>query len=172
MVAWTVLHGTWRAVSWWGVALAYYTQILGVTLGFHRYFAHSSFETARAFQLVLCVLGVWSGQTGPISWELIHRDHHRKCEVEGDPHSIHGGFLYARGSFLWRYWARRTDFSRSRWGRWPEIAFFERWAPAFYYLFGLAILAARGLTGAVWCWLARAERARAREPPRRRRRDA
>lgn len=152
-VAWTVKTGSLRTVAWWGVAIAYYTQILGVTLGFHRYFAHGSFKTGRAFQLALCVLGVWSGQTGPISWELIHRDHHRNCETADDPHSIHGGFWYAHGWFLWGYWARRTDFSRSRWGRFPEIVFFERWAPGFYYLFGLAIGAATGPTGAVWYWL-------------------
>ncbi len=149
----TVFAGTWTEVSWWGVALAYYTQIMGVTLGFHRYFSHASFKTGRFFQFVLCVMGTWSGQTGPISWELIHRDHHRHCEVEGDPHSIHGGFWYAHGWFLWTYWARRTDFSKSRWAKFPEIVFFERWAPAIYYLFGIGIGLTFGLTGAVWYWL-------------------
>lgn len=152
-VAWTLWAGTVTEIRWWGVVAVYYVMIMGVTLGFHRYFAHASFKTNRAVQLVLALAGVISGQTGPISWELIHRDHHRNCEVEGDPHSIHGGFWYAHGWFLWASWPRVTDFTRSRWSRYPEIVFLERWAPGLYYVFGLTILATLGFTAAVWYWL-------------------
>ena len=45
-------------------AVCYAVRILGVTLGYHRYFAHRSFRTSRAFQLLLAVLAETTGQKG------------------------------------------------------------------------------------------------------------
>ncbi len=44
--------------SWSGAALAlgsYFVRMIVVTAGYHRYFAHSSFKTSRAFQFLLAV---------------------------------------------------------------------------------------------------------------------
>src|SRR5436309_852784 len=40
----------------------YLLQMVGVTAGYHRYFAHRSFKTSRAFQFVLAWLGCSAGQ--------------------------------------------------------------------------------------------------------------
>lgn len=148
-----IARGTLRRVFWPITVAVYFAMMLGVTLGFHRYFSHSSFKTGRGFQFLLALLGCISGQTGPISWELTHRDHHRLCETEGDPHSIHDGFWHAHGWFLWDYWPRRADVRRSRWSKFPEIVFLERWAPGVYYAFGAVVTLLTGFTGAVWYWL-------------------
>src|SRR5574341_661097 len=53
--------------SWKGVLLcvaSYYLRMFGVAAGLHRYFAHRSFKTSRAFQLVLALLGISSAQKG------------------------------------------------------------------------------------------------------------
>ena len=64
---------------------------LGITVGFHRYFTHKSFETSRPFQAVMAVLGCMTTQ-GPVSqWVSDHRRHHAHSDEAGDPHSPHIG---------------------------------------------------------------------------------
>lgn len=68
--------------------------VLGVTIGYHRYFSHKSFKLSKWKERVVLWSGVMSGQGSPIFWSLIHRGyHHRKVDTEDDPHSpIHGFF--------------------------------------------------------------------------------
>jgi hypothetical protein len=52
-------------LRWEMVALAvgsYYLRMFGVTAGYHRYFAHRSYKTSRAFQLLLAFLAQTSAQ--------------------------------------------------------------------------------------------------------------
>ena len=55
----------------------YGLRMWAVTAGYHRYFAHRSYKTSRAFQLLLAVLGATTMQNGPIWWASVHRRHHR-----------------------------------------------------------------------------------------------
>jgi stearoyl-CoA desaturase (Delta-9 desaturase) len=86
----------------WGVAVTavdlglllflYVVPGLGITIGFHRYFTHKSFETSNPMRAVLAILGAMTTQ-GPVSqWVSDHRKHHAYSDVEGDPHSPHVGF--------------------------------------------------------------------------------
>ncbi len=77
-----------------------YIQIFGVTVGYHRLLAHRSFETSRAFQLVLATFGVLAGQNGPLWWVGHHRHHHRHPDREGDPHSPRAGFFWSHMGWL------------------------------------------------------------------------
>jgi stearoyl-CoA desaturase (delta-9 desaturase) len=85
----------------WGVAfgpldaalfLALYVLTgLGITAGWHRYFAHRGFETPVALKAALAVLGSMAMQ-GPLTqWVTDHRKHHALSDREGDPHSPHAG---------------------------------------------------------------------------------
>jgi len=59
----------------------------GVTIGFHRFFAHRSFDAARPLKNVLAVLGTLAFQGSIIGWVADHRRHHRYSDRPGDPHS-------------------------------------------------------------------------------------
>jgi len=72
-------------------ALFYLIPGLGITVGFHRYFTHRSFETSRPFKAVLAVLGSMTSQGPVCQWVSDHRKHHAHSDVEGDPHSPHVG---------------------------------------------------------------------------------
>jgi stearoyl-CoA desaturase (delta-9 desaturase) len=77
-------------VPWRNLALltAFYFVIAhGVTVGFHRLFAHRSFEARRPLKIVLAVLGSMSFQGSIIGWVADHRRHHRFTDRAGDPHS-------------------------------------------------------------------------------------
>jgi stearoyl-CoA desaturase (delta-9 desaturase) len=81
------------AVGWPELSLLvgmYLATGLGVTLGFHRYFAHRSFETVRPIKFVLGVLGSMSMQGPILRWVAVHRRHHQHSDTEEDPHSPHG----------------------------------------------------------------------------------
>jgi stearoyl-CoA desaturase (delta-9 desaturase) len=85
----------------WGVAvrpvdlvlfgLFYLIPGLGITVGFHRYFTHRSFETSRPVKALLGVLGSMTSQGPVCQWVSDHRRHHAHSDVEGDPHSPHVG---------------------------------------------------------------------------------
>jgi stearoyl-CoA desaturase (delta-9 desaturase) len=62
---------------------------LGISLGFHRYFTHRSFQTSSWFKVTLAVLGSMTLQ-GPVTqWVTDHRKHHALSDQPGDPHSPH-----------------------------------------------------------------------------------
>jgi fatty-acid desaturase len=72
---------------------------LGITVGYHRRFSHSAFQSARWFDYVLAVLGLLAGEGPPIFWVAHHRKHHKYSDHEQDPHSPKAGFWWAH--FLW-----------------------------------------------------------------------
>ena len=65
----------------------YLLQMVGITVGYHRYFSHRSFKTSRAFQFVLACLGCSASQRGPLWWTAHHRHHHRTSDTPDDLHS-------------------------------------------------------------------------------------
>ncbi len=77
-------------LSWLDVGLAvgfYLVTMLGVTVGFHRYFTHGAFRAARGCGSPSAVAGSMAVQ-GPIRhWVADHRRHHAFADHEGDPHS-------------------------------------------------------------------------------------
>jgi stearoyl-CoA desaturase (Delta-9 desaturase) len=79
------------------LALFYVPCGLGITIGWHRYFSHKSFETGRVVKAALAILGSMAMQ-GPLTqWVTDHRKHHALSDQPGDPHSPHAG----RGRGLW-----------------------------------------------------------------------
>ena len=68
-----------------------YATGFGVTLGFHRLFAHRSFATSRPVEWILMILGCAAGQSAPFFWIATHRVHHRHSDADGDPHSPRSG---------------------------------------------------------------------------------
>ena len=84
------LLALYTGVSAVAIAVAvvmYLIRGLGVTAGFHRYFAHKSFRTSRPFQFLLALAGSLSTQGGLLWWVSHHRDHHRYTETSEDIHS-------------------------------------------------------------------------------------
>ena len=81
-------HGL--TVSAAAIALGFYIFTgLGITIGFHRYFTHQSFETSRFMRALFAVAGSMAVQGSVIKWVADHRRHHAFSDKEGDPHSPH-----------------------------------------------------------------------------------
>jgi stearoyl-CoA desaturase (delta-9 desaturase) len=143
-------------VSWKVLALAfvgYGVRMWAVTAGYHRYFAHRSYKTSRAFQLVLAVLGATSMQNGPIWWASVHRHHHKESDGPRDLHSpIQRGFLHAHVGWIFdRTLARPRDGSNVRdLTQYPELRWLDahEWVPLFSY--ALLCFLVGGVSGLVW----------------------
>jgi stearoyl-CoA desaturase (delta-9 desaturase) len=136
----------WAFVALW--AASHFLRAIGLTLAFHRYFAHRAFKMNRAARFVWAFIGTAAMQKGPLWWAGHHVNHHRFADREGDPHSpMVSGFYYAHiGWFLndSKYDSVEAsnpvirDFSKV-----PEIAWLEK----YFFLPPLALAATMFLLG-------------------------
>ena len=127
---------------------------LGVTMGFHRLFCHRAFQTSRAAERLLMILGCMAGQSSPFYWIATHRTHHRHSDRDGDPHSPHAG--EPRRGWWRRFWhahqgwtletARYDPAAVRDLARRPDLSWIDRHWYA-WYLLGLALPAAAGYVG-------------------------
>jgi stearoyl-CoA desaturase (Delta-9 desaturase) len=92
VLAVALLWGRFVGPTALGVTAAMYLLSgVGITVGFHRLFAHRSFQAAPALRVALAILGSM-GLEGPvIKWVSNHRMHHAFADEPGDPHSPHTG---------------------------------------------------------------------------------
>lgn len=112
---------------------AYVTKILGVTMGYHRYFAHKTFKTGRFFQFILGLVGTSAIQGGVLWWASHHRGHHQHSDEEDDLHSpithsifhSHLGWMWSKDCFM------PTKHKLLDFARFPEIKFLNK----HYFLF-------------------------------------
>src|SRR5579871_5850746 len=65
----------------------YLLRMFFITAAYHRYFAHRSYKTSRAFQFLLALGGTTAAQKGVLWWAGHHRDHHRYSDTPQDLHS-------------------------------------------------------------------------------------
>jgi stearoyl-CoA desaturase (delta-9 desaturase) len=68
-------------------AVSHFLRAIGLTLAFHRYFAHRSFQMNRVARFVWAFIGTAAMQKGPLWWAGHHVNHHRFADRDGDPHS-------------------------------------------------------------------------------------
>src|SRR5438552_12442666 len=83
-------------------AVSHFLRGIGLTLAFHRYFAHRSFQMNRPARFIWSLIGTAAMQKGPLWWAGHHVNHHRFADRDGDPHSpMVSGVYYAHiGWFL------------------------------------------------------------------------
>ncbi|MGE0480837.1 MAG: acyl-CoA desaturase [Phycisphaerae bacterium] len=63
---------------------------LGITLGYHRLFAHHSYQTVSPITTLLAIWGSMAAQGPLLIWTAVHRRHHQHSDEADDPHSPHG----------------------------------------------------------------------------------
>ncbi|GAC1324728.1 MAG: acyl-CoA desaturase [Chloroflexota bacterium] len=59
----------------------------GITIGFHRFATHRSFQSNRIVEGVLLALGSMAIEGDVIQWTADHWKHHKHADQPGDPHS-------------------------------------------------------------------------------------
>ncbi len=85
------------------LAVMYCLTGLGITIGYHRFFAHKTFKTSRPVEAILGVLGSMAVEGPILQWVAVHRSHHQHSDDEHDPHSphMHGDTVWGTIKGLW-----------------------------------------------------------------------
>lgn len=75
---------------------------LSITAGYHRLFAHRTYNAAWPVRLFFLIFGAAGLQGAAIQWALDHRDHHNYVDDnDRDPYSINKGFFWAHMGWLY-----------------------------------------------------------------------
>jgi fatty-acid desaturase len=90
--SWHVLAAT--------VFLYWLTTGLGISMGYHRLHTHRSYKVPRVMEYFFAICGTLTLEGGPISWVAVHRIHHQKSDLPGDPHSPTEGGWWAHAGWL------------------------------------------------------------------------
>jgi stearoyl-CoA desaturase (delta-9 desaturase) len=142
--------------KWALIALAtYYVRMMGVTIGYHRYFSHRAFQTNRVFQFVLAFWASSSAQKGVLWWAAHHRHHHKESDQPDDIHSpLQRGFWYSHVGWILSSKYDETEFNSIKdFARFPELRLINKyhWVPMVIY--AAATLAIGGFPGFVWAFI-------------------
>lgn len=73
----------------------YFVSGLSITGGYHRLFAHRSYEARGPVKLFFLIFGAAAFQNSVLKWGADHRVHHNKVDTDEDPYNINEGFFYA-----------------------------------------------------------------------------
>lgn len=75
-------------------------MLKAATIGYHRYWAHRSFNAAVPLQYVLAVAGAGAVQGSIKWWARGHRAHHRYTDTPLDPYSANKGLWYSHVGWI------------------------------------------------------------------------
>jgi stearoyl-CoA desaturase (delta-9 desaturase) len=121
----------WSGVTAGSVLLAvglYFGRMFAVTAGYHRFFAHRSYDTSRWFRFVLAFLSETSLHKGVLWWSAKHRHHHKHSDTPEDVHSpgIHG-FLFAHLGWIFSRQRGEADYELVKdLAQYPELVWLDR----------------------------------------------
>ncbi|KAI1258397.1 acyl-CoA desaturase 1 [Xylariaceae sp. FL1019] len=73
----------------------YFNSGLGITAGYHRLWAHTSYKATLPLKIYLAAMGAASVEGSCRWWSRGHRAHHRYTDTEKDPYSVRKGLLYS-----------------------------------------------------------------------------
>lgn len=125
---WAVFHtGFHLKLALWALG-SYYVRMVGVTLGYHRYFAHRTFKTSRPMQFFIAFWAMSSMQKGVNWWASHHRWHHKYSDTELDVHSpSRRGFWYSHIGWILsdKYEGTHSELVKDL-ERYPELRFLNK----------------------------------------------
>jgi stearoyl-CoA desaturase (delta-9 desaturase) len=109
------------------LAVTYVVRFLGISIGYHRYFSHRSFQTTRVMQFVLGLWATLGLQRGVLWWAQTHREHHRHADTEKDLHSpTRQGFWYAHCGWFFEAANLKTNLGLIRdFASYPELRWLD-----------------------------------------------
>lgn len=86
----------------YGYIIYWIAAAIGITWGYHRYFAHRQFKANAIMETVFLYVGLLCGGRSALTWAAVHRMHHAHADTEQDPHSPTNHPWYVVLFSLWR----------------------------------------------------------------------
>lgn len=84
---------------------------LGITIGYHRLFAHRTYQASPIWRFLSLVGGASALQNSALVWSAAHRRHHRHTDHEGDPYNAKRGFWWTHMKWIFHSNDMAEDFS-------------------------------------------------------------
>ncbi|MEM7409254.1 MAG: acyl-CoA desaturase [Myxococcota bacterium] len=138
-------------LEWTLLGVTFYARLFGITGGYHRYFAHKSYRTSRAFQFVLALVACSATQKGPLWWAGHHRDHHKNADGPGDLHSPRDGLYHAHQGWIFEGQWDGTPLDRiEEFARYPELVWLNRNHHVPPFALAILCFAIGGFSGLIW----------------------
>jgi stearoyl-CoA desaturase (delta-9 desaturase) len=116
LVPWYGITHGFSAAGWAGFFAFLAANGFSITAGYHRLWAHRSYEAHGSVRLFFAVFGAMALQNSVLIWATDHRRHHRFVDQnDADPYSAGRGFWFSHIGWMLRYWKTgRNDFSNGR----------------------------------------------------------
>jgi stearoyl-CoA desaturase (Delta-9 desaturase) len=154
LVPWYGLTHGFSAGSWAFYAFFLIANGVSITGGYHRLWAHRTYEAHWLLRLFFMIFGTMSLQNSAFAWCSGHRVHHLNVDdVDRDPYSIKRGFWFAHiGWMLHDYPSGQKDFSNiADLRRDPLLQFQHRFYVPLVLITNIGFpLAAGWLVGDIW----------------------
>ncbi|KAI8073844.1 delta-9 desaturase [Gongronella butleri] len=83
----------------WSILYYFFTG-LGITAGYHRYFAHRAYNVTPLMKLIYTAAGSGAVEGSVYWWSRGHRAHHRWTDTDKDPYSAHRGFFFSHFGWM------------------------------------------------------------------------
>jgi stearoyl-CoA desaturase (Delta-9 desaturase) len=104
-VPWYGLTHGYNAAAWVCCALLLGANGMAITCGYHRLFAHCSYEARSALKLAYLLFGAMALQSSALNWSADHRAHHRHIDdPERDPYCARRGFWFSHIGWMLRHY--------------------------------------------------------------------
>jgi stearoyl-CoA desaturase (delta-9 desaturase) len=110
-----ITHG-YHAAAWIWFTLFLGANGMAITCGYHRLFAHCTYEAHPILKVAYLFFGAMALQNSALNWAAAHRVHHRFIDdPERDPYCARRGFWFSHiGWMLRSYPSGEPDFSTVR----------------------------------------------------------
>jgi stearoyl-CoA desaturase (delta-9 desaturase) len=113
LVPWYGLTHGFSTADWGVFVLFLVANGMSITAGYHRLWAHRTYEAHWTLRLFYLVFGTMALQNSALAWCSGHRTHHLHVDDEDrDPYSARRGFWFSHiGWMLREYPSGREDFT-------------------------------------------------------------
>ncbi|KAL5498517.1 OLE1_1 [Sanghuangporus vaninii] len=92
---WGILNVPFLWKTFWFSVVYYFITGLGITAGYHRLWAHRSYNASKPLEYFLAMAGTGAVEGSIKWWSRGHRAHHRYTDTELDPYNAHRGFFWS-----------------------------------------------------------------------------
>ena len=130
----------------------------GITIGYHRYFAHRSFKTSRVFQFILAVIGTLGTHQGVLTWAGDHRFHHRNADTNEDIHSPKKSFLWSHLGWIFSLKELKRSKKNSKnnikeFYKYPELVWLNKHVGIPIVVFVISLYLLGGWSAVFWGYI-------------------
>ncbi len=124
---------------------------MGITLGYHRLYAHRAFKASWPVRIATLVFGACAFENSALDWASDHRRHHKHVDQEEDPYDISKGFLWAHIGWLFFKLNAQTPMDNvSDMRKDPLVMWQHRWVQVIAVVVGFFLPAALGFLWNGW----------------------